>query len=313
VTSAATPNVWAGVDIGGTGTRVVLMDDDGEYFGGCTVATVTFNSEPVARLAAAIGRLVPSDARLRGVGIGASGPVDLTTGIIDNPDTLPQFTRLDVAGGIAARLGVDTWIDGDAVVAGLAEYWWGTAKPSPSLLCVTLGTGIGAVLIHQGAPLRTADGQHPEGGHIPVSGEGFPCYCGLPQCWEQVASRSALDGLRRTWQESEQALWAEYARRLASGLVALLTLYRPHAVVIGGSVAQDWDRLEGPLRRELSNFREFDSSRPLLASALGERAGAQGAALLPFLQIGWRERPLDGLPELMTARTRSAGEVDGRD
>jgi glucokinase len=294
VTSPVTPNVWAGVDIGGTGTRLVIMGEDGEYLGGSTVATATFNSEPVARLAEAVGSLVPSDARLRGVGIGASGPVDLTTGVIDNPDTLPQFTQIDVAGGIAARLGVDSWIDGDAVAAGLAEYWWGGAKPTPSLLCVTLGTGIGAVLIQDGAPLRTADGQHPEGGHIPVPGQGFPCYCGLPQCWEQVASRSALDGLRLTWAESEAGLWTEYARRLASGLVTLLTLYHPHSVVIGGSVAQHWDRLEKPLRRELSNFREFDPSRPLLASTLGEQSGALGAALLPFLQIGWREQPLNG-------------------
>ena len=279
--------LWAGVDLGGTGTRAVVVDEEGDAVAGVTVPTASFDGEGLERLASLIRGLVPGDRVLAGIGIGASGPVDLATGEIRNPDTLPQFTGLDVAGGLQRRLAVPVWIDNDAVVAGLAECIWGAAAGADSALCITLGTGIGAVMIQGGAPVRAADGQHPEGGHIPVAGTGSPCYCGLPQCWEQVASRTALDRLRHAVGGSGTGIWDEYAVRLAGGLVTLVTLYHPACVVIGGSVAQHWTELQDPLRDALSPFREYRGSLPLVASTLGERAGALGAALLPQRAIGW--------------------------
>jgi glucokinase len=280
-------DLWAGVDLGGTGTRVVLVDEAGHAAAGATVPTRSFDPNPIARLADLITSLVPQGRRLTGLGIGASGPVDLNTGLIHNPDTLPHFDGLDVAGELARRLSTPTWIDNDAVVAGLAESSWGLAASAGSLLCVTLGTGIGVAMINGGTPVRAADGQHPEGGHISVAGTGHPCYCGLAQCWEQVASRSALDRLRAAPPSEDAALWETYAGHLASGLITLLTVYRPAAIVLGGSGAQYWATLEAPLRRALAPSREF-SRRPLLAaSQLGDRAGALGASLLPRRHIGW--------------------------
>jgi glucokinase len=281
-----TGQLWVGVDLGGTGTRVVVVDEAGAAVVGTTVPTGMFDDHAVDRLTELIDGLVTSSP-LSGVGIGASGPVDLTTGRITNPDTLPQFTGLEVAAAIERALRVPTWIDNDVVVAGLAESRWGQARGSHALLCVTLGTGIGAVLIRDGSPVRASDGQHPESGHIPVPGVGHPCYCGLPQCWEQVASRTALDRMRSSATSDDAGLWAEYAERVASGLITLITLYHPAAVVIGGSVAQHWAEMEPSLVESLSRFREFDPAVPLLASDLGERAGALGASLLPVHRIGW--------------------------
>ncbi len=285
--SGAKTRLWAGVDLGGTGTRVAVVNDEGEAIAGLTVPTSSFDDRAIEQLADLVRALVPDGFGLSGLGIGASGPVDLATGEIRNPDTLPRFSGLDVAGGLERQLSAPAWIDNDAVVAGLAETTWGAAARANSALVITLGTGIGAVMIRDGFPLRAADGQHPEGGHIPVAGTGNPCYCGLPQCWEQVASRTALDRLRQAGSRSGSELWATYAERVASGLVTLLTLYHPACVVIGGGVAQEWIQLRDPLRDALSQFREFEPSLPLVGSDLGERAGALGAALLPQRSIGW--------------------------
>ncbi len=279
--------LWAGLDLGGTGTRAVLVNDQGVEIAGETVPTSSFGAHALDRLAPLVEGLVPAGGVLAGVGIGASGPVDLVTGAIRNPDTLPQFTGVDVAGGLSERLEVQTWIDNDAVVAGLAEDAWGTAAGAPSILCVTLGTGVGVVLIHDGHPLRAADGQHAEGGHIPVPGQGNPCYCGLDQCWEQVASRTALDQLQSSSGGTSNEVWEYYGACVAGGLVTLVTLYHPAAIVIGGSVAQHWQNLERPLRNALARSREFDPHLWLGPSQLGERAGALGATLLAMRGIGW--------------------------
>jgi glucokinase len=284
--------IWAGLDLGGTGTRAVIIDDVGRTLNGATMPTNSFGPDAVEQLANRLSGLIDDPQRLAGIGIGASGPVDLATGQIHNPDTLPQFTGLDVAAGLQRALTAPAWIDNDAVVAGLAETQWGQAGATESLLCVTLGTGIGAVLIEAGRPRRAADGQHPEAGHIPVAGTGHPCYCGLPQCWEQVASRTALDGLRRAGEHDATRLWVEYAERVASGLITLVTLYHPAGIVIGGSVSQHWAELAAPLLDSLSRFREYDPATTLVASTLGERAGALGAALLPKRGIGWHQGDL---------------------
>ena len=277
--------LWAGVDLGGTGTRMVLADGTGESIAGRTVPTESLAASGTDGLADLIGSLVPEQGTLMGVGVGASGPVDLRTGLIHNADTLPAFSGLDVAGDLQRRLSVPTWIDNDAVAAGLAEAAFGAATGTSSVLCVTLGTGVGAAVIQHGTPVRSADGQHPEGGHLPVPGSGHPCYCGLAQCWEQVASRRALDRLQSV--ADPRSVWSYYAEDVAWGLIALITLYRPECVVVGGSVAQHWEFLEHPLRRALMQSRECSPALRVLPSSLGERGGALGASLLPQHEIGW--------------------------
>lgn len=293
-------DLWVGIDLGGTGTRVSLVSISGggrmPERSGLVVPTASLGPTPLEGLVSAVLEVVVAGgaalSQVRGVGIGASGPVDLRTGIVVNPDTLPTFTGWDVAGGLAARLGIPARIDNDAVVAGLAEGEWGAGQGASSVLCVTLGTGVGVALIQDGRPVRAADGQHPEAGHLPVPGSGSPCYCGLRQCWEQVASRSALDRLVAAGAcLDEPDLWSGYAQGVADGLIALVTLYRPDAVVVGGSVARHWNRLEAPLRHWLSTSREVGPELRLGASTLGERGGAWGAALLADRGLGWAVAP----------------------
>lgn len=283
-----TPVAWVGVDLGGTGTRIAVVDDQGNQLGGETISTLAFGSDPITSLAGLIQRCVPPEHTLVGVGVGASGPVDMDTGVIHNPDTLPQFDGLAVASGLTAYLSVPTWIDNDSVVAGLAESEWGQAAGSPAILCVTLGTGVGVAMISQGTPVRASDGQHPEAGHIAVSGTGHPCYCGLSQCWEQLASRTALDHLQSSLSQDYSSVWHKYADGIAGGLLTLMTVYHPEVVVIGGSVAQHWAHIEGPLREALAHKPDHVPAPRLLASNLGERAGALGASLLPVRHIGWQ-------------------------
>jgi glucokinase len=257
---------------------------------GRTVDTSSLSHSPVEQLVALVSQLVEPWAPILGVGIGASGPVDLHTGVIHNPDTLVAFDGLNVAAEISDRMGVPAWIDNDSVVAGLAEIRWGQHPDSTSLACVTLGTGIGAVVISNGIPFRSMDGQHPEAGHIPVPGSGSACYCGLSQCWEQVASRAALERMQSTWSGAPEDLWRRYSQGLASGLLTLTTLFHPPLIVLGGSVVRYWSDLEEPLNDELKKSREWSEANQVRPSILGDRAGALGASLLPQMQIGWSSR-----------------------
>ncbi|MDT7684862.1 MAG: glucokinase [Pseudonocardiales bacterium] len=283
--------VTVGVDLGGTGTRIVVLDADGTVRRETSSPTAAGISptRAAAELADSIAAAAAGFA-LRAVGIGASGPVD-RLGVIRNPDTLPAYSDIPITDIISDRLGIGCVIDNDAVTAAIGEHNNGAGRGSDTLLVVTLGTGIGVALLCHGHAARAADGSHPEAGHLAVNGPSAPCYCGLPTCWEQLASRTALDRLTdnrsaelaikaRTGDPDAAAVFDVYGRRVGTGLGTLLTLLKPDRVVIGGGAARYLDLAETGMRRGLRRAPGFTAVLELRAAELGNLAGAIGAAIL---------------------------------
>ncbi len=232
--TAPDPNleVSVGVDLGGTDTRVVALDLDGTVRRDTTLPTPHDlpPSQAVAVLADVIAdslRSPPGHPGLRvvGVGIGASGPID-PHGVIRNPDTLPAFSGAPLTHLVAEQLGVPCVIDNDAVTAAIGEHRHGAGRGSAALLTVTLGTGIGVGLLLAGAPVRAADGSHPEAGHLTIGEPAPACYCGLLHCWEQAASRTALERLT-----SGQT--TDIAARAQAGDTSSQDLFRRYGALVG--------------------------------------------------------------------------------
>jgi glucokinase len=296
------PGLVVGVDLGGTGSRFVVLDErTGEVTERETVPTPAAGTpaEIDAFLADPLRRLT-GGRRVRGVGIGASGPVDLA-GVIRNPDTLPAFTGLPLLEMVTARTGAPTVIDNDAVCAALGERAVGAARQSARSLHITLGTGVGVCLLDGDSPFRLADGTHPEGGHIGVAIPTPACYCGRRACWEQAASRQALQrtaagitGRDPGDQAAITALAAQasdgdaaavaafeaYGRGIADGLSTLLTLYGPTLVVLGGSGARYLDHFRKALDDGLKSLDGWVPRAPLVRTQLDDYGGAIGAAHL---------------------------------
>jgi len=286
------PAVTVGVDLGGTGTRLVALDPDGGVVHQATMPTATAGIPPSQAVSELIDALFTTTVGLEvtGVGIGATGPVD-TLGVIQNPETLPAFSNVPVTSMITDRLGVPCVIDNDAAAAAVGEHTYGAGRGSAGLLVITLGTGVGVAALINGRLVRGADGCHPEAEHIGVTGRAAPCYCGLPTCWEQLASRTALShladgeiheiaGKAQRGDAVALQLFNTYGERVAAGLMTLLTIFRPDRVVIGGSAAQYFGLFEASLRRNLQRAPKYTWNPPLLPAELGNLSGAIGAAVL---------------------------------
>lgn len=303
MTTQALP-LRAGIDMGGTGTRIILLSGDQEVASE-TIPTAWFATLPQALRAKAIidkiCRLLPTGSRIESVGIGASGPVDNITGMIENSDTLACFSFFPLVAQMREMLAVPVAIDNDAVVAAIGEYHFGAGKGSQRMLMVTLGTGIGVALLEHGVPLRTADGKHPEAGHIPVSSDNVRCYCGLEGCWEMLGSRGWLQqALQReipnlVWNAdtgAELQKWTrcnprvasimkQYGQSVGRGLNTLLTLYGPDLTVLSGSAAALLPLFQSGLDAALTRADGYAVNRTITHSSLGDAAGAFGAAILP--------------------------------
>lgn len=291
-----------GIDIGGTGTRFVAVDPTTS----AVVARSTARTPATASAAELRGflrgsvvALVGAD-QLLGIGIGASGPID-AAGVIRNPDTLPAFTGLPVLEMLEGLAGQPAVIDNDAVCAALGEHAVGAAVGVGRSLHVTLGTGIGVCLLQGDAPFRYPDGSHPEAGHLTVAPPTPRCYCGRPSCWEQAASRQALQraaaallgrapddphvlgelasraGARDA---AARAVLDVYGRAVAEGLSSLVTAYGPDLVVLGGSAAQHLGLFRTALAAELDRLAPWVPRTSVVASTLDDFGGAVGAAAL---------------------------------
>jgi glucokinase len=192
--------LFVGVDIGGTNTKIGVVDDDGR--------TVAFGAEPtlanqgpddfVARLTDAVGRLLasvrPGPEQIKGVGIGSPGPLDSRSGVLMTPNNLPRWWNYPLREGIARALRLPAAITNDAAAAALGEYWVGKGKDYSSLAMFTLGTGVGGAIITHG---HSWDGEHGAGaelGHLVIdySEHARLCTCGLHGHLEAYASATAV-------------------------------------------------------------------------------------------------------------------------
>ncbi|WP_158781137.1 ROK family protein [Pantoea sp. BAV 3049] len=297
----------AGIDIGGTGTRIILLDGEQEIASE-TVPSAWFATLPsVLRAKALVDKichLLPAGSSLTSLGIGASGPVNNTTEIIENDDTLACFSYFPLVSQLRELLAVPVAIDNDAVVAALGEYHFGAGRESERMMMVTLGTGIGVAVLDKGQPFRTFDGKHPEAGHIPVSSDPVICYCGLQGCWEMLASRTQLQqALQKEipdlqWGTSTFSVLSEmvaarprvaeimhnYGQIVGRGLNTLLTLYGPDITVLSGSAAALLPLYQSGLDAALTRAGGYAVNRKITHSTLGDAAGALGAAILPTLR-----------------------------
>jgi glucokinase len=294
--------IFAGIDIGGTGTRFVSYGHDGVLAQSSALTAnliIGDRAAKLSRLVNTVSALVPHGSKLQGLGVGASGPVDRIRGVVNNPDTLPGFTGIRLVAGLQRRLGVPVTIDNDAMVAAIAEQRIGAGKKASRMLMVTLGTGVGVALVVDGKPFRGLRGAHPEASHFPILSDTARCYCGIDGCWENLASRSALQRMLTPMVSSDLAdrdiiiyaakfahrkrirqVFLDYGALVGRGLLALHALYMPDLTVLGGSAADHFALFIPGLRSYLTKSNQPSGGVEIRVSALGDSAGAVGAAIL---------------------------------
>ena len=238
-----------GIDIGGSGIKGGLVDLDAGELVGERVRQGTPQPATPQPVAEAVGAVAGSFGLEGPFGVAFPGPVldgTACTGV-NLGDGWTGTSLRDLLGprlpGTAAYLN-------DADAAGLAEARFGAGRGRRGLVVVvTLGTGIGTALVHDGRLVPNS-----ELGHLEVDGHD--------------AETRAADSARKR----EELGWDEWADRVTRYLNVLESLLWPELIVLGGGVskkADDWL----PLLR---------TRTPLELAVLRNEAGIIGAALAGY-------------------------------
>jgi glucokinase len=283
-----------GLDLGATNLKWALVERAGQRW-----RTVDHGQQPTES-AGGPATVVPQLARLAGahavdtVGIGIPGlyePDDGTTVFLVN---MPgDWNGVPVAGPVGEATGVPTTLINDARAFGLAELRLGAGRGCRTMVGLTLGTGVGGVVVVEGRVHLGHKGTAGELGHQVIDPDGPMCNCGTRGCVEAHAraDRIALacgtqtveDAVRAARAGDPRALegMARVGRALGIGISNVIVVLNPERVVIGGGISAAGDLLFDPIRREIADrvhVTAYDHIR-IVAAELGPIAGAIGAAI----------------------------------
>ena len=312
---------YVGVDIGGTNLKAGLVDENGVL-----LATQKMKVASIADddgLAWTVASLVQELAHtvnipvsdVASVGVGVPGTVEIRSGSINYTCNLP-LRNVPLRKLFHRYLSIPLYIENDANCAALAEFLVGAGRDSKRFVTITLGTGVGAGIVHNGKIYHGANGMAGEVGHMVIQRGGLPCPCGRHGCWEQYASATALKRmtaaalaanphsiLAQVVAENEgrvsgqsafiaarrgdpvgQQVCDEYVDYLACGVVNVVNIFQPDTLAIGGGVSNEAEeQLLRPVQQRVA--RESipcgrDRRTRIVKAELGNRAGIIGAALL---------------------------------
>lgn len=303
-----------GVDVGGTKIAAGLVDERGQILARARRESPAADSDLIEDTIADLVRELSCGHDVAGVGVGAAGFVDASRSTVLFAPNLawrdePLRTELE------RRVELPVVVENDANAAAWGEFVFGSGEDVDHLVMVTVGTGVGGGIVHDGALLRGAAGVAAEIGHLRVVPGGRPCGCGNRGCWEQYASGSALvrdaraaacedparaaavielaggDPERITGPQITQLATQgdqfaitrvdELARWLGEGMATLAAVLDPAVFVVGGGVAETGDLLLDRVRGYFSAELTGRSHRPdieIRQASLGNDAGLIGAA-----------------------------------
>jgi len=214
-----TKKLFAGLDIGGTTIKSILIDANGEEVGGLVEVRSHVKDgfeATFAQLELSLDQLIEAAGSSRAMigGIGLDVPAPTSNGVIWGQANLAKdWVGCDIRDRFSSRVNIPVTMTNDGNAAALGEY---AARPNHSggLLCVAPGTGLGGGMVLPGG--RAYEGQHGlalEVGHTSVpfreeDGSLPDCSCGLTGCAEAWVSLMALR--RRLGVELAKEQWANH-------------------------------------------------------------------------------------------------------
>ncbi len=309
-----------GVDVGGTNVVVGTVPVDGSAVYGL-LSEPTRATDGADGVVRQIGGLVARslDATREeatgkpdviGVGIGAPGPIDTSSGVVHLTPNL-GWRDFPLRDRVSAAVGLPASLDNDANCAVLGEWWRGAAQGGSVVIGFTIGTGIGGGIVLDGKIFHGATDVAGEFGHMTIDSTGRRCKCGNYGCLEAYASGPAIAAravegvesgvstrLADYVQQDLRAITAqvvyqaardgdEYAREvirdtarfLGAGVANLVNIFNPEIVVVMGGVTLAGERLFVPLIEEVRRraFRPAVEACRIVPGTLTGSAGVYGA------------------------------------
>ena len=243
-----------GIDIGGTNIVLGLIENGGIIR---SESHLSFRQE--ADLDETIHYLFSlTDPFMQGnvstIGVGVPSILDVRKGIVYDTANIPSWECFPIRQVLEERYHVPVYVDNDSNCFALGAWHdlhGETLVPGSVMAGITLGTGLGVGIIHNGILLH---------GNLAIAGE----ICDLPYrdsvletyCSSQFFHRKGCGGKdcaekARKGDPAARAVFEEFGENLADLLNILILTYSPHVVVFGGGLARGHQWFEAAMHARL--------------------------------------------------------------
>jgi glucokinase len=289
--SHAEPPFYWGIDIGGTGIKIGLVDGVGQTLAYEKIPTrESEGPDPAMQRIAAVVQGVQQDLgvtdKVDRIGLGAPGPMDLPRGYLVAPPQLPSWWDFPIRDKVSRLLNRPVSFLNDANAAAYGEYWLGSGRDEDSMVLLTLGTGVGAGIIVHGQLVNGVNSFGSECGHIIVDSsptaqlcvwgggrgqlEAYASASGVVQRTRQRLTEGATSSLSGLLGGGDSELTAkkvyeaaikdddlaleivdETARWLGIGITTLVHTVDPGTIVLGG--AMNFGGTDSPIGQRFLN------------------------------------------------------------
>lgn len=241
-------DLFAVIDIGGTsikygvitkeGTLIESSDRDTEaYKGGLSIIDKVKEIIKEIRI----------DNDISGICISTAGMVCPKEGkIVYAGPTIPNYTGVEVKSILEKEFKLPCSVENDVNCAALGEFFDGAGMGTNSMVCLTIGTGIGGAIIIDGKILHGFSNSAGEIGYMMVNGEHIQNIASTTSLVKNVALRKGIDYksidgryVLDNYENGDLICREEVEKlvdNLALGISNIVYSVNPEVVVLGGGI-----------------------------------------------------------------------------
>src|SRR5260221_7707700 len=315
-TGRTTTEVVFAADLGGTNLRAATVEENGkiQFRLKQNSAQAEKPDEILQALVLAVAQC-KEQSKTTGACIGAvsvvvPGSLNVSRGVVMKAPNVACLDGFGLTSALTDELNLPAILENDANAGAVGEMWQGAARGRRTIVCVTLGTGVGGGIILDGKLWQGVNYSAAEIGHMCVDPfSGVACGCGSRGCLEVYASATAIARMTREAKprhshsrlQTDDELTAEAVYRaglegdelalevfrrmgvyLGIGLANLINILNPEMIVIGGGVVNAWELFAKHMQREIAEraFPVPAAEVKVVAAERGDDAGLLGAAYL---------------------------------
>ncbi|EDF3555300.1 fructokinase [Salmonella enterica subsp. enterica serovar Enteritidis] len=295
-----------GIDLGGTKTEVIALDDAGEQRFRHRLPTPREDyQQTIETIATLVDMAEQATGQTGSVGIGIPGSLSPYTGVVKNANST-WLNGQPFDSDVSRRLKCEVRLANDANCLAVSEAVDGAAAGAQTVFAVIIGTGCGAGVALNGRAHIGGNGTAGEWGHNPLPWmdddelryrEEIPCYCGKQGCIETFISGTGfatdyqrLSGKTLKGDEIIRLVDAQdavaelaisrYELRLAKALSHVVNILDPDVIVLGGGMS-NVERLYKTVPSLMKSFVfGGECETPVRKARHGDSSGVRGAAWL---------------------------------
>ncbi len=292
-----------GIDLGGTKTEVILIDEVGKELFRKRIKTEKNYKGTLSGITSLVKEIENNFGRVESVGIGIPGIVSNDTSLVKNANSI-WLNGSPLKKDVENNLNRVVKIENDANCFALSEAVDGAGKDFGIVFGVIIGTGTGGGIIINKQIYQGKNQIGGEWGHTPLPNRTEDeikfvkdCFCGLKGCMETYVSgpgfakiynlinNESLDSyqiIEKINDSDERAMKAiiNYVDHLSRGLSNVINILDPDVIVLGGGMS-NIDYIYKNINLVLKKYVVSDILHTkVVKNKHGDSSGVRGAAWL---------------------------------